>query len=119
MALHSKADYTYQVDGKIVTIRDLNRGNISVTNDAEEVLKRIGEEIDLSDKRVQYYDSAGQLDRLLHSNGVFEGFAPGSWEDHRTLTLTRTQWDIIIGWLKNGNSTAEALAHEITAKLGR
>lgn len=79
MALHSKADYTYQVDGKIVTIRDLNLGNISVTNDAEEVLERIGKEVDLSDKKVQYYDSCGQLDRLLHENGVFAGFAPGPW----------------------------------------
>lgn len=85
MGMFSKADFTYRVNGDIVTIRDLNLGNISVTNDAEEVLERIGKEIDLTGKRVQYYDSCGQLDQILHKNGVFAGFAPGPCPIHDEL----------------------------------
>lgn len=76
----TRANFTFAVEGDLVTITDLNLGNMSVTNDAENVLLAIHNDIDLTGKRVQYYDSEGQLDRLLHENGVFKGFAPGPWQ---------------------------------------
>lgn len=74
-----KADYYYRINpaDKSVHIVDQNKGNMSVTNDAENVLAAIHEEIDLTDRDVLYTDSDGQVDRLLHEAGEFKGFAPG------------------------------------------
>lgn len=52
---------------------DRNRG-MSVTNDAENVVAEVVDEY--GDKRVIYRDSMGQWDELVHTNGVFDGFAP-------------------------------------------
>ncbi len=82
MGFFSNADYTFEVDDDLVTIHDQNLGNISVTNDIEDVLAQIHREIDLTGKKVQYYDSCGQLDRVLQESGKFKGFAPGGWGIH-------------------------------------
>ena len=79
MGTFSDADFIYEIDGDVVTVRDLNLGNISVTNDAQNVIAKLHALLDLTDKKVEYYDSEGQLDKLLHENGVFTGFAPGGW----------------------------------------
>lgn len=76
----TRSDFSFSINGDIVTVQDLNLGRMSVTNDAENVIKELHEQIDLTGKRVQYYDSEGQLDRLLHKDGVFAGFRPGPWE---------------------------------------
>ena len=72
----SDYDYTIKPDGSVHII-DENLGNMSVTNDAENVLAKIHKEIDLTDRAVTYTDSEGQVDRLLHDKGEFIGFAPG------------------------------------------
>lgn len=67
-------------DGNI--LRVIDRGgdtDMSVTNDAENVVAWLHQMLDLSDKRVEYVDSEGRVDRLLHDGGVFTGFAPGPW----------------------------------------
>ena len=74
------ADYTYHecMVNNSVHIRDLNLGNMSVTNDAENVLAAIHKEIDLTGRKVTYTDSEGQVDRLIHDKGEFLRFAPGA-----------------------------------------
>lgn len=74
-----RADYTWaeQPADRSVHIIDLNLGNMSVTNDAENVLAAIHKEIDLTGRTVTYTDSEGQVDQLLHEAGEFIGFAPG------------------------------------------
>lgn len=73
-----KADYTFSVgtDGS-VHIVDLNLGNMSVTNDAENVLAAIHKEVNLSGRSITYEDSEGQIDYLEHKDGEFLKFAPG------------------------------------------
>jgi hypothetical protein len=55
-----------------VFIRDLNRGRMSVTNDAEAVVREVN--FSFPGKRIVYQDSDGFWDELLHENGVFKGF---------------------------------------------
>ncbi len=57
-----------------VFIIDLNRGNVSVTNDAESVRLRVSKAH--GNRRIVYRDSDGNWDELLHDNGNFVGFAP-------------------------------------------
>ena len=64
--------------------------------DAEDVLRRVHETLrhdigypeGLAGKKVQYTDSDGRVDRLLHENGVFKGFAPGPWPEEEGRPLT-------------------------------
>lgn len=74
-----RSDYYYRINSETdaIHIVDQNLGNMSVTNDAENVLAAIHKEIDLTDREVTYTDSEGQVDRLLHKAGEFTGFAPG------------------------------------------
>jgi len=80
MGLFSNAVFSYYVmPSGTVHIVDEGLEEISVTNDAEDVLMKVHRAIDLTGKKVQYMDSNGQVDRLLHENGKFTGFAPGPW----------------------------------------
>lgn len=66
-----------QTDEKVV-IRDVGRDCMSVTNDAEAVVRDLHRNGMLSGQRLFYYDSEGQLDELKHDgSGVFTGFATG------------------------------------------
>lgn len=62
---------------KIVYIVDLNLGNVSVTNDAENVVQILNRRY--PDYQIVYQDSTGDWDELVHSHGVFTGFAP--WKE--------------------------------------
>ena len=70
------ADFSWTVfkDGRVHII-DHNLGNMSVTNDAENVVAAIHEQLDLTGRVVTYLDSEGGVDRLLHRKGEFMGFA--------------------------------------------
>ena len=68
----------------IVFITDLNLGQVSVTNDAENVVRRLYDELsyNVNDKKVAHYryfyrDSDGCWDELLHTCGNFTGFHSG------------------------------------------
>ena len=37
----TEADFTYSISGNVISVLDLNRGNRSVTNDVENVLRKI------------------------------------------------------------------------------
>lgn len=60
-----KADYTYTIQGDTVKIIDLNRGNVSVTNDAENVLTEIQSTENIKELRIIYRDSMDEWCELI------------------------------------------------------
>ena len=74
------ADYVYTIVDEIVNIVDLNYGNMSVTNDAENVLTEINDQEEISDKRVIYIDSEEELSEIIpvwdNNKCVSVSFAP-------------------------------------------
>lgn len=72
-----RADYTYalrELNGhKFICIIDQNRGNMSVTNDIENVVDEIlgREKIIASDHLIVYRDSDGSWDGWDHSTRAF------------------------------------------------
>lgn len=52
-----KADYTYEIKDDVVSIIDLNLGNLSVTNDIENILTEINKQNNIIGKRITYRDS--------------------------------------------------------------
>lgn len=88
----NKSDFTYTVDHdlEIVKIVDLNLGNMSVTNDAENVVSYcVQQEIDLHDNirdyRFFYKDSAGIIDELV----------PSRWEDDQAINIRFKHHDLL------------------------
>lgn len=70
-----RADYEMvKVTADVVWIRDRNLGNVSVTNDAEAVCRRVWH--DYPNRRIIYQDSTGTWDELKHQGGQFTGYAP-------------------------------------------
>jgi len=71
-----KSDYTYRIDGNILFIEDENRGNMSVTNNIENVLDEIAKELNTSmqNYRVVYRDSDGNIDGVSIKDGQFLNF---------------------------------------------
>jgi hypothetical protein len=62
---------------RIIRIADLNHGAMSITNDAEAVVQDVvGKH---GDVLIEYIDTNGNVDRLIHTGGVFTAFAPGPW----------------------------------------
>ena len=55
----------------------------TVTNDAEYILSRLNEEYGIGNKRIFYKDSSGEIDEIVHKNGIFAGFRHG----HKGYTL--------------------------------
>ncbi len=70
-----KADYEIiKVAPDAVFLVDLDRGNVSVTNDADRVVAEVHKLH--PGKRIFYRDSMGNWDELDHKNGVFTGYLP-------------------------------------------
>lgn len=71
-----KADYRVvdQTD-EAVFIEDLNRGNMSITNDAEAVVENLLHVYGIT-RRIIYKDSEGRWDELVHDGDKFVDFAP-------------------------------------------
>jgi len=60
---------------EVLCIRDVGGPrDMSVTNDAEAVVESLAGR--LGNRRLEYYDSDGHLDRLLVKDGKFAGFEP-------------------------------------------
>lgn len=72
----SRALYTVDgTEGNIVFLIDLSvLGGMSITNDAEAVVKEVNSKY--PGMRIVYTDSMDEVDELLHTDGVFRGFAP-------------------------------------------
>jgi hypothetical protein len=62
---------------RIIRIADLNAGKMSITNDAEAVVKDVVGKY--GQVLIEYIDTNGNVDRLVHQQGVFVSFAPGPW----------------------------------------
>lgn len=78
----ARADYDIvRSDAESITIRDLDRGSKSVTNDAEAVVVEMLLKYGLGTRRLFYYDSSGRLDEIRHDGRAFLGFAPASQAD--------------------------------------
>ncbi len=71
-----KANFTVDTVPGFVLLEDLGTG-MSITNDAEQVVRWLAETGVLDDgRRVLYRDTLGTWDELLHKGGRFAGFAP-------------------------------------------
>ena len=81
-----RADYTYKVatcaGRHVIIIEDLNRGNISVTNDIENVVKEISlvEHLNPANYIIVFKDSMGGWDAWDNKN---QQFIPLSETDYR------------------------------------
>lgn len=61
----------------VIAIIDLNLGSVSVTNDADDVIRDlVGAGFDLDSMRVIYRDSTGEWDRMATKGGRFRKFLP-------------------------------------------
>lgn len=63
---------------ELVYIVDLDKGNMSATNDMENIMLALVHRYKVSLKGVGviYRDSMGEWARVLHIKGVFKGFVP-------------------------------------------
>ena len=61
-----QADFTYAVSGNVISIIDLNLGNRSVTNDVENVLRKIEQyhQAPIFGFKIMYCDSEGVWDGI-------------------------------------------------------
>lgn len=71
------ADFTYSIGGNIISIVDLNLGNRSVTNDIENVLRKIEHfhQASIVGFRIMYRDSEGIWDGIEWSGEHASFFA--------------------------------------------
>ncbi|HEY5444461.1 MAG TPA: hypothetical protein VIJ87_08345 [Pyrinomonadaceae bacterium] len=61
-----------------ILIKDVGEGSMTVTNDAEAVVRDLHRNGMLGERRLLYIDSEGSVDELKHDGkGAFQGFAPG------------------------------------------
>lgn len=69
-------DFDFELMGNLVIIRDLNKGNRSVTNDIEHVLNKIKNEVaNIGNKAIIYKDSDGIFDLVkTNADGTFLNF---------------------------------------------
>lgn len=83
--MKSKADFTFIIDEetRIIAIEDLNKGNISVTNDMENILNEIlvqglnkDKNFSLDNYTIVYKDSNNVWDGVNIKNNKFFGFFP-------------------------------------------
>lgn len=73
------ADFDFDIAARVLVIYDLNMGNKSVTNDIENVLAEIFDQIDELQPidAVIYRDSEGIFDQVILGEGrTFKRFAP-------------------------------------------
>jgi hypothetical protein len=65
-------------NSKFIYLEDIGHTQFkTVTNDAGYVLASLNEEYGIGDKRIFYKDSFGEIDEILHKNGVLTGFKHG------------------------------------------
>ncbi len=91
-----RADYTYEV-GKyknkvdVITIKDLNLGSTSVTNDIENVVSDISrlEKLKAEDYMIVFKDSTGHWDGWDSSKQQFVLLGMDNWYDAIELWISR------------------------------
>jgi hypothetical protein len=74
----SKIQYQIiRITDTLVLIRDLNQG-ASITNYPSETLNHLSQRHSIKWKRIFYRDTIGRFDQIVHNNGIFVCFRPGS-----------------------------------------
>jgi hypothetical protein len=68
------SDYIYFIKGKVLIIEDSDLGNRSVTNDIQNVLTAIHNDLDFLPETIIYKDSLGNFDGVMHEQGKFIKF---------------------------------------------
>lgn len=87
------ADFSIvRVTPDIIFISDMNIGGISVTNDAEWVVKTLLEKF--GPLEIVYRDSDGQWDELLHDGANFLGFSPYKGEDPEFTSIEQPDMEM-------------------------
>jgi len=76
MELKSKFDIVRSTD-EYLFIVDSGCDTRTVTNDAANVVRFLTDNYNLGGRRLIYRDSSGQIDEIVHQNGLFIKFAPG------------------------------------------
>lgn len=105
------ADYTVENTAKgQLLIKDLNLGNISVTNDAEAVVAEVFKAH--GDGEYFYVDSDGCTSRLLHSKGVFSGFLLKGAETQFMEARMSAEGDIEVA-VQETEEMVDELVHEL------
>jgi hypothetical protein len=74
-----RADFTITCFTDSAVYIEDNDGELSVTNDAEAVVKYLDGKF--YNRRIFYRDTMGSWDELVHSNGKFLKFAPSNLTD--------------------------------------
>lgn len=79
LPFENHADYKIKMrNEKFIFIEDTNQEYFkSVTNDIEFILLNLSEDYELSNKRLFYKDSLGEIDEVIHKNGKFVSFKHG------------------------------------------
>ncbi len=65
-------------DDDTLVIADRNDGHMSVTNDAAAVVQYLHTVGKLGTRRLFYYDTEGRRDEIVHADGEFIDFQPGT-----------------------------------------
>ena len=89
------SDYIYFIKGKVLIIEDSDLGNLSVTNDIQNVLTSIKKDLDFLPETIIYRDSEGNFDGVEHEQGKFKRFYSVNESDlEKALEKVRlwTQW---------------------------
>ncbi|AGH16008.1 hypothetical protein DVVG_00022 [Dunaliella viridis virus SI2] len=68
-------------EAETVFLMDMNRGAMSITNDAEAVVAHCHRFF--PGKRIVYRDTEGRWDEICHNGGMFEGFK--AWRGHNPM----------------------------------
>lgn len=69
----TRAHYSVlRITSELVVIRDLDDGHMSITNDAEAVVREVNSLH--PGRRIFYYDTDHRYDELVHEGGTFVGF---------------------------------------------
>jgi hypothetical protein len=77
------------VNAQFICLEDTGHNQFkTVTNDAAYVLAELNETYGPGSRRIFYKDSSGEIDEIIHKNGVFTGFRHG----HKGYTL-----DMVLG----------------------
>jgi len=74
--MKTNSDYIYFIKGKVLIIEDSDLGNRSVTNDIQNVLTAIYNDLDFLPETIIYKDSLGNFDGVDHEQGKFIRFYP-------------------------------------------
>lgn len=87
------------VNDLFILIVDRDRGR-SVTNDAVNIVPELDKVLNgLGNRTIFYKDSQGRFDEILHTGGLFDGFAPCSpGQQEKLAELLKRNEEVACRW---------------------